>query len=431
MKKAIQSESKKQPVIIVALVTAICLMGDSMLYIALPIYWKEVGLLSLWEVGLLLSINRFVRLPLNPLIGWLYKKISLRTGLLIAVALATLTTVGYGLASGLVMWLILRCIWGVAWSLLRLGGFFTVIRCSEDYNRGQFMGTYNGLYRLGSLFGMLVGGFLASIIGLQAVALLFGVLSLLGIPLILGYVKASQGATGDIESTNTISSHEKKPVKVELSTMRFKDWLSKPLLKVILSGLLLTLLFEGVLTSTLSYVIAYHYEQGIYIFGMVLGATTIAGTIQAVRWAWGPVVSTRIGRWSDGVKGRIPLFITALLTSAFGFLLIPFTLPFYLWMVIILLVLLSSTAITTLMDSLASDVAKKKSVITVMTVYSVALDLGAALGPFISYLVIRMEYGLFYIYIGGACILVTLATIWFFSSLSINKQSRQEVTISE
>jgi MFS family permease len=155
MEKGIQTESKKQPVIIVALVTAICLMGDSMLYIALPIYWKEVGLLSLWEVGLLLSVNRFVRLPLNPLIGWLYNKISLRTGLLIAVVLATLTTIGYGLASGLVMWLILRCVWGIAWSLLRLRGFFTVIRCAEAHNQGQFMGTYNGLYRLGSLFGML------------------------------------------------------------------------------------------------------------------------------------------------------------------------------------------------------------------------------------------------------------------------------------
>jgi cyanate permease len=82
------------------------------------------------------------------------------------------------------------------------------------------------------------------------------------------------------------------------------------------------------------------------------------------------------------------------------------------------------------MDTLASDVAKKKSVITVMTVYSVALDLGAALGPFLSYLVIRMEYGLFYIYIGGACILVSLATMWYFSSHSINKESRKDVTIS-
>jgi cyanate permease len=81
------------------------------------------------------------------------------------------------------------------------------------------------------------------------------------------------------------------------------------------------------------------------------------------------------------------------------------------------------------MDSLAADVAKKKSVITVMTVYSVALDFGAALGPFISYLVIRMEYGLFHIYIGGACILASLAAIWFFSNLSMSKQSGKDVTI--
>ncbi|WBJ56525.1 hypothetical protein PALA45_00339 [Pseudomonas aeruginosa] len=36
-----------RPVVIVALVTALCLAGDSMLYIALPIYWHEVGLEAL------------------------------------------------------------------------------------------------------------------------------------------------------------------------------------------------------------------------------------------------------------------------------------------------------------------------------------------------------------------------------------------------
>jgi MFS family permease len=424
MKKLNESESKKQPVIIVALVTAICLMGDSMLYIALPIYWREVGLLSLWEVGLLLSVNRLVRLPLNPFIGWLYKKINLRTGLLMAVVLAVITTLGYGILSGLVMWLILRCAWGISWSLLRLGGFFTVIQCAGDHNRGHFMGTYNGLYRLGSLVGMLVGGFLASLIGLQNTALIFGALSLLGIPLILIFVNTNQEASDPTVDQSSTAAQD------ESSKMSYRDWFSAPFLKVIISGLLLTLLFEGVLTSTLSFVIGYHYEQGIYIFGMVIGVTALAGILQAAKWSWGPLVSARIGLWSDGVKGRMPLFITSLLIAAFGFIFIPFGLPIYLWVMIILLVLLSSTALTTLMDALASDIAKNKSVITVMTVYSVALDLGAALGPFLSYLLIRMEYGLFYIYIGGTCILVCLAILWQFSSRSIKKESRKDVTIS-
>lgn len=64
---------------VVALVTALSLLGDSMLYIALPLYWDQVGLESLWQVGVLLSINRFVRLPIAPF----YLVIEMESGLLL------------------------------------------------------------------------------------------------------------------------------------------------------------------------------------------------------------------------------------------------------------------------------------------------------------------------------------------------------------
>lgn len=66
MHHADQKDSRIKPVILMALLTAVSLFGDSMLYIVLPIHWKEVGLASLVEVGILLSANRLIRLPLNP-----------------------------------------------------------------------------------------------------------------------------------------------------------------------------------------------------------------------------------------------------------------------------------------------------------------------------------------------------------------------------
>src|SRR5690606_22089918 len=50
---------------------------------------------------------------------------------------------------------------------------------------GEWMGTYNGLYRLGSLVGMAAGGVLGPWIGLRDTLLLFGCLSLIGIPFLL------------------------------------------------------------------------------------------------------------------------------------------------------------------------------------------------------------------------------------------------------
>lgn len=87
-----EKERASRQVIVISLITAACLIGDSMLYIVLPICFAQAGLSSLWEVGIILSVNRLVRLPLNPMVGWLYRHISDRTGIFIATVLATITT---------------------------------------------------------------------------------------------------------------------------------------------------------------------------------------------------------------------------------------------------------------------------------------------------------------------------------------------------
>ena len=121
-----RSLSRRQ-VVIFALITAACVAGDSMLYVVLPVHWKSAGLASLWEVGLLLSLNRLARLPLNPFAGWAYSRMSTKTGAVLAGLLAVGTTLGYGLVEGLAAWAVLRILWGLSWSFLKLGGLLTVM----------------------------------------------------------------------------------------------------------------------------------------------------------------------------------------------------------------------------------------------------------------------------------------------------------------
>ena len=82
-------DHRRKQVVSISLITAFALIGDSMLYIVLPIYWKEIGLSSIWEVGLLLSINRFIRIPLTPVVWWLYRFVPMKTGVLIAILIAS------------------------------------------------------------------------------------------------------------------------------------------------------------------------------------------------------------------------------------------------------------------------------------------------------------------------------------------------------
>ncbi|MBY0213858.1 MFS transporter [Priestia aryabhattai] len=396
---AVKSNSSSSNVIIlVAIITALSLLGDSMLYIVLPVYWKEAGLDSIWQVGILLAVNRFIRLPFNPFIGWLYQKISLRTGLILAVILGSVTTLGYGMAKGFVVWIILRGVWGIAWSFFRIGGLSAVVYYSNDSTRGKAMGLYNGLYRTGSLFGMLLGGVLVPIVGLQVVSILFGCLSFIGLPLVFYSlrVKSNQQTEAVQKVNNHVSVHK----------------ILKHKIIIISTGFLITMLIQGVLTSTVSAILQHSYGEKITLFGLIISVTFFSGLLQAVRWAWEPFLGSLFGHWSDGPSGRIPLYIFSLIISSFAFGMIASDIPLLIWIVIMLIVMIGATSITTLTDALASDIAKTSNIISFLTVYSIAQDIGAALGPFISYMLIEVENGFGYLYWGGSVIFGILAIGW-------------------
>lgn len=269
-----EKERASRQVIVISLITAACLIGDSMLYIVLPICFAQAGLSSLWEVGIILSVNRLVRLPLNPMVGWLYRHISDRTGIFIATVLATITTFSYAFADGFAVWLLLRCLWGIAWTLLRLGGFYCILNVSSDDNRGYFMGLYNGLYRIGSLAGMLLGGIFADWLGFSVTCMLFGACT--AATIVLGFICVPRGNSG-------------VPVGTQAEE-RSLTWLWKDgtVLWVMATGLVVALIYQGLYASTLSELIRIHFGSSVTLLGGVaVGAATLGGVLQAIRWGCG------------------------------------------------------------------------------------------------------------------------------------------------
>ncbi|MBU2699944.1 MFS family permease [Sporomusaceae bacterium BoRhaA] len=389
-----------KPIIVLALLTAACLLGDSMLYVVLPTHWSEAGLSSLWEVGVLLSVNRLIRLPLNPLVGWLYRKISTRQGVLFAIILAVSTTLSYGFIKGFLPLLIIRCIWGLAWTFLRLGSYFAIIDCSTELNRGHCMGTFNGLYRLGSLAGMLIGGFIADSFGLSITALLFGMITLLSIPAALLWVPNSK-------DTNV----RKKEQPIPKSVL----WKDSTILWALMTGTLVAMIYQGMFTATLSYLVQVHNSSIITIHGMVIGAASLAGILQAIRWGWEPWLAPWIGKKSDGKQGRRRILILSLLLASVLFILIPFQIPLLSWLMVILGIQITATSLTTLTDAIASDAASSSSKYFVLTAYSIAVDLGAAVGPFIGYLL--NEYVESYAAYWAAVVILLFMTIAWMSPI--------------
>jgi len=396
-------DTSMKPIKIIALLTACCLIGDSMLYIALPTHWKETGLTSLWEVGAMLSVNRLVRLPLNPLVGWLYRRISTRHGILFAAVLSALTTASYGFVHGFFPLLVVRCVWGLAWTFLRLGAYITIIDCSNNLNRGHCMGTYNGLYRLGSLAGMLVGGFLADSCGLQTTALIFGGITLLSIPATLFGIPLAKDCNTREKMKNTA-----KP-------MLWKDY---NILWALIIGMFVAMIYQGMFTATLSYLVQVHNSSLIKVFGVVIGAASLAGILQAMRWGWEPWIAPWIGRASDGQNGRHTILMITLLCASVLFMLTPIDIPLMPWLLVLIGIQLTATALTTLADAIASDAASTSSKVVVMTAYSLSIDFGAAIGPFAGYL-LNGYVGAYAAYWAAAMVLLLMSAKQMFNQLTV------------
>lgn len=391
-----EENSNKRQVVVIAAITAVCLLGDSMLYVVLPTHGGELGITSLWKIGLLLSANRFVRLPLNPLVGSLYRRISHRKGILIAVILASITTACYGISS---FWLLLlmRCIWGLAWTFLRLGSYLLILSVSNDQNRGYYMGIYNGISRLGSLVGMLAGGFLADLYGMKMVSIIFGGLTLLAII----YAWISVPEQGNSAFATMISP----PSTIPALTTGSVFWM-------LCSGLLIAMLYQGMFTSTVSRFIEFRYST-VAVGTLTIGAATLAGILQALRWSWEPWLAPWFGKFSDGPSGRRPIFMSTLLIASILFSLATFNLPLWLWLAIVLGIQITATVITTVMDALATDIASSTGKkIEIMTTYSISTDLGAAVGPLAGYVLINYV-GIGSIYWGACFILLLLSLRWF------------------
>lgn len=402
-------------VAMISLITAACLIGDSMLYIVLPVHFAAAGLDSLWEVGIILSANRLVRLPLNPAVGWLYQRISDRTGIFIATVLATVTTLGYAVADSFAIWLVLRCLWGASWTLLRLGGFYCILNVSSESNRGYFMGLYNGLYRIGSLVGMLMGGILADLLGFSLTACIFGACT--GLTIVLGLIFVPRGAVG-------------APPAAPREETLFGLWKDGAVLWVMATGLVVALIYQGLYAATLSQLIRIHLGGNVMLFGAAIGAATLGGVLQAARWGWEPWLAPWFGALSDRRFGRRAVMVASLMAGVAAFGLVCLSLPVPLWIAVLLVIQLVGTSLTTVSDAVASDAASARGGRAFMMWYSFAVDLGAALGPIIAYLLNDL-WNMDAAYIWTVGILLVFTAKWYWSAPVVTSASGQNCSSSD
>ncbi len=364
----------------ISIVTALCLVGDSFLYVALPLHWQEAGLGSLYEVGIILAVNRLVRIPLNPIITLFYGRFSCWTGILLATLLAIASTAGYGLGQGLVFWIGMRFLWGLSWTLLRLGTLYSIIRVSTPSTLGYLTGMNNGLYRLGSLCGMLLGGILSDTFGLQITALFFACVSFCAPFVVLKKVPRTETHVAG-----------RRPAPAANSWRSVFACNPGAVLWILMTAFIVAMTYQGLTASTISMLLDAHSEEKLVLAGLTLSAATISGGLQSLRWVWEPFLAPIFGNLSDGRLGRCRLTAIALCVSALTLFAGSWDLSLMSLCIVLLLVLLSATMVTTASDALGNDAAMlSQNSRLYLSAFALFTDLGAAAGPLVAYLIIAL-----------------------------------------
>lgn len=170
----------KRQVILISSILSISLLGDAFLYLALPLYYVDFNL-SLFWVGIILSLNRFARILLNPLIIYLIGKYGFKKLIIIASMLATISTSLYGVSSFIAWFLVARIIWAISYSILRVSTL-----SYATYNKsksGYYLGIYQTVHEIAPIMVLLLGPFLIQIISIKLFFILLGLLTLASVPL--------------------------------------------------------------------------------------------------------------------------------------------------------------------------------------------------------------------------------------------------------
>lgn len=284
---------------------AVSLLGDSTLYTVLPDpgIAAQVGV-SISAVGILLGVNRLVRLASNFAAGALYDRLSRKKILVASLYLGAVSTLLFAVGVGFLPLLLSRILWGVAWSGLWIGGNTAMLDLTEPSSRGRWSGRFQMWFFIGVGGTAFLGGVLTDVLGFRNALLLSGTLTFtMGILWHSVLPDINQGAAG-------IPAVQSKPVFSHL------PW--RTALPIAVPVFVIRFVFAGVMSATTILWLAGYFEQSTSMGSTTLPLATLAGSVVALRMIISVFGAPITGALSDALRLRWPVLGAAALLGAFG-----------------------------------------------------------------------------------------------------------------
>jgi len=379
--------------VVVPLGLAVCLslLGDLTLYAVLVTQLDVLGL-SLAAVGVLLSVNRLVRIPGNLVAGVLFDRWGRRPLFLLGMTLGVLSTASYGLARGFWPFLLARATWGVAWTLINIGGRTIALDVSSDANRGRVTGFYQAWMWAGFALGPLLGGILTDRIGFRPTMLILAALTAVGLVVALVAVpetlRRRQGSGGRDQGSGIRSQGAGSSIlHSALRTLRSgRTFLRATPALALLAALLLITQFtgEGIATSTLTLWLQGRFGQIVALDGITLGIATAGGIVAAVFSILAGIAGPAGGQLSDRY-GRLAVIVGSLILAILGFVPLAAGGSVAAFALGVVLLAVSSGAALAALIAQAGDLTPPGRQGTVMGLLATVSDLGLMLGPIVAF----------------------------------------------
>lgn len=150
------------------------LLGDTLIYAVLPLYHEHFGM-SLFMVGVLLSLNRWVRLLANSVMAAAGERLGPRTLMVTAAVGGAVSTACYGLDGGEALQIFARMLWGISFAALNLGSLAYAV--ADRANAGKRVGTSRGIIGVAQACSFIGGSLLVLSVGPRNVFLILGAIS--------------------------------------------------------------------------------------------------------------------------------------------------------------------------------------------------------------------------------------------------------------
>lgn len=386
-------------VYLVSAIMGLTLLGDSLLYSVLPLNAEVLGI-PLLAVGVILSVNRWVRMVTNFLAAKSFARWGLHKPLVAAIVATVLVTFIYAQPKGIGVFLLARMMWGLCWSHIRLGSYLVILGTSGTA-LGISMGIRQAIARVGSAFAVLVGGFLVDWFGYRVGVTSMALLSSMAIP--VAYRLHSELEDRNILDHAVQETHDNPCNLRPRSSLMFYN----------LAGFVTSFVGVGLVVSSVSLLLQQRIGDCMTVFGVEVGIATISGVLLAIRWISTFVMSPLAGRFSD-VWGRRKTFLCLSIAELVALLALVFTNGPIATIAFAVMLFAVGTSLEVVLEAAIGDGALEGDAARHMSTYSSFYDLGAACGPLLGYM-IGAQYGLSLSYLVGAMLILVVTVMLYFS----------------